>query len=84
MRINRKKVEAGLKVAAVTARTAGRKAASQLAIAGDEALRRLGEGAKKRQRARQNKSTLKKLGKVALVTGAVVAVRTVARRRTAS
>ena len=86
MTTGRKKVEAGLKkarVAAAVATVAGKKAARKLALAGDDALVRLGEAARRRQRARQGKAMLKSVGKAALVTGVVVATRAVMKKRQA-
>src|SRR5688500_14371497 len=79
MRIKRKKIEAGLKTAAAAA-VAGRKAASKLALVGDETLVKLGDAARRRRRARTTKAVLKGVGKAALVTGVVVAGRAALKR----
>jgi hypothetical protein len=59
--------------------------AQRLAIAADAALVEAGRSAERRQRARAVKTTLKKVGRMALVAGAAVATvaaaRAVARRR---
>src|SRR5687767_1702087 len=80
MRIKRKKIEAGLKTAAAAAAVAGRKAASKLALVGDETLVKLGDAARRRRRARTTKAVLKGVGKAALVTGVVVAGRAALKR----
>jgi predicted house-cleaning NTP pyrophosphatase (Maf/HAM1 superfamily) len=59
--------------AAALATEVGRKAAKRVAVAADTMMVKLGEAAKKRQRARTAKSALKTAGKVALVVGAGVA-----------
>jgi len=81
MRVNRKKVEAGIKMAAAAVTVAGKKAARKLALVGDETLVKAGDAARRRQRARATKSVLKGVGKVALITGAVVAGRAALKRR---
>lgn len=81
MRIKRKKIEAGLKTAAAAAAVAGRKAASKLALVGDETLVKLGDAARRRRRARTTKAVLKGVGKAALVTGVVVAGRAALKNR---
>ena len=81
MTVTRKKVEAGIKRAAAAATVAGKRAASKLALLGDETLVKAGEAARRRQRARTGKAILKNVGKVALVTGAVVAGRAALKRR---
>ena len=77
MKVSRKKVEAQVKRAV----KAGRSAAHRLMVAGDETLTKLGDAARRRTKARKSKSVLKQVGKAVLVTGAVVAAGTVARRR---
>ena len=78
------KAKAGATMAAALAGAAGKKVANRLVAAGDAALMKLSEGAVKRKRSR----TLKKVGKVALVTGAaaatVLAGRALMRRRSKS
>jgi len=81
MRVNRKKVEAGIKMAAAAVTVAGKKAAHKLALLGDDTLVKAGEAARRRKRARTTKAVLKGVGKVALVTGAVVAGRAALKRR---
>ncbi len=81
MPIKRKKVEAGIKMAAAAVTVAGKKAARKLALAGDDTLVKLGNAARRRQRARTTKSVLKSVGKLALVAGAVVAGRAALKRR---
>ena len=81
MRVNRKKVEAGIKMAAAAMTVAGKKAAHKLALLGDDTLVKAGEAARRRKRARTTKAVLKGVGKVALVTGAVVAGRAALKRR---
>jgi hypothetical protein len=63
------KAKAGAKVAAALAGVAGKKVTNRLVEAGDAALMKLSEGARKRKRTR----TLKRAGKVVLVTGAAAA-----------
>ena len=58
------------RTAAALASDAGKRAAKKVALAADTMLVKLGEAAKKRQRARKAKSALKTAGKVALVVGA--------------
>jgi hypothetical protein len=81
MAIRRKQVEAGIKTAVAAVKVAGKKAARQLALAGDETLVKMGDAAKRRRRARTTKSVLKTVGKAALVTGAVVAGRAAIKRK---
>jgi len=81
MPVTRKKVEAGIKVAAAAVTVAGKKAARKLALMGDDTLVKVGDAARRRQRARTTKSVLKGVGKVALVTGVVVAGRAAMKRR---
>lgn len=81
MATKRKKVEAGIKMAAAAVTLASKKAARKLALAGDDTLVKLGDAARRRRRARTSKSVLKTVGTVALVTGAVVAGRAVLKRR---
>ena len=81
MRIKRKNLEAGLKTAAAAVTVAGRKAASKLALVGDETLVKMGDAARRRRRARTTKAVLKGVGKAALVTGVVVAGRAAIRKR---
>lgn len=81
MRVSRKKVEAGIKMAAAAVTVAGKKAAHKLALLGDDTLVKAGDAARRRKRARTTKSVLKGVGKVALVTGAVVAGRAALRSR---
>jgi hypothetical protein len=63
------KAKAGVKMAAALAGAAGKKVKNRLVEAGDAALIKLSEGARKRKRTR----ALKTAGKVALVTGAAAA-----------
>jgi hypothetical protein len=63
------KADAGAKLAAALASDTGKKVTSRLVEAGDAALMKLSEGARKRKRAR----ALKTVGKAALVTGAAAA-----------
>jgi len=56
--------------AATLATDVGKKAVKRVALAADTMFVKLGEAAKKRQRARKAKSALKTAGKVALVVGA--------------
>ncbi|HEY9383827.1 MAG TPA: hypothetical protein VIP80_09925 [Gemmatimonadales bacterium] len=56
--------------AAALATDVGKKAAKRVALAADTMFVKLGEAAKKRQRARKTKSALKTAGKLALVVGA--------------
>jgi len=70
MRPVAKRVRQTGRTAATYAGTVGRKAAKQVALAADQMLMKLGEAAKKRQRARRSKAALKTAGKVALVVGA--------------
>ena len=58
------------RTAAALASAAGKRAAKKVALATDSMLVKLGEAAKKRQRARKGKSALKTAGKVALMVGA--------------
>jgi hypothetical protein len=81
MPTKRKKVEAGIKMAAAVVTLAGKKVARKLALAGDDTLVKLGNAARRRQRARTTESVLKSVAKVALVTGAVVAGRAALKRR---
>lgn len=78
------KAKAGAKMAAALAGTAGKKVANRLVEAGDAALMKLSDGARKRKRSR----ALKKVGKAALVTGAaaaaVLAGRAILKRRNGS
>ncbi len=75
------KVKTGAKMAATMASVAGKKVADRLVLAGDAALMKLSEGARKRKRVR----ALKKAGKAMLVAGAaaatVVAGRAIMKRR---
>lgn len=66
----RTRVKAGGKTAAALATAVGAKAAKQAALAADTMLMKLGEAAKRRQRARKAKAGLKTAGKLALVLGA--------------
>ena len=75
MKVTRKKVEAGIRMATAAVAVAGKKTARKLALAGDESLVKLGQAARRRQRARTAKAVLKGVGKAALVTGVVVAGR---------
>jgi hypothetical protein len=74
------KAKAGAKLAAAMAGVSGKKIASKLVEAGDAALMKLTEGARKRKRNRR----LKAVGKAVLVAGAaagaVVAGRAALRR----
>jgi predicted house-cleaning NTP pyrophosphatase (Maf/HAM1 superfamily) len=70
MRDVQTRVKRGGKAAAELATDVGKKAAKKVALAADTMLVRLGEAAKKRQRARKAKSALKTAGKAALVLGA--------------
>lgn len=63
----------GGKAAAAAAKTMGTKAAKTAAAATDSMLVRIGDAAKKRQRARKAKSALKTAGKAVLLLGAGVA-----------
>jgi hypothetical protein len=81
MTVTRKKVEAGIKMAAAAVTVAGKKTARKLALLGDESLVKLGQAARRRQRARTTKAVLKGVGKVALVTGVVVAGRAAMKKR---
>ena len=81
MRTKRKKVEAGLRMAAAAVKTAGTKAARKLALVGDDALVKLGDAARRRKRARTGRGVLKTVGAAALVTGAVVAGRAAMRKK---
>lgn len=81
MRVSRKKVEAGIKMAAAAVTVAGKKAAHKLALLGDDTLVKAGDAARRRKRARTTKAVLKGVGKVALVTGAVVAGRAALKSR---
>jgi thiamine pyrophosphate-dependent acetolactate synthase large subunit-like protein len=73
MRDVQTRVKRGGKAAAALATDVGKKAAKKVALAADTMFVKLGEAAKKRQRARKAKSALKTAGKVALVVGAGVA-----------
>ena len=64
------RARAGGRKAAALATDVGKKAAKRVALAADTMFVKLGEAAKKRQRARKAKSALKTAGKVALVVGA--------------
>ena len=68
-----KRVKRTGRSAAEVATEAGKKAAKRVALAADTMLVKLGDAAKKRQRARKAKSALKTAGKVALVLGATAA-----------
>ena len=68
-----KRVKKTGRTAAAMATDVGRKAAKRVALATDTMLVKLGEAAKKRQRARKAKSALKTAGKIALVLGATAA-----------
>jgi len=81
MTVTRKKVEAEIRKAAAALTVAGKKTARKLALMGDDSLVKLGQAARRRKRARTTKSVLKNVGKVALVTGAVVAGRAALKRR---
>ena len=81
MTVTRKEVEAGIKRAAAAMTVAGKKAARKLALLGDDTLVKAGDAARRRKRARAGKAVLKNVGKVALVTGAVVAGRALVKRR---
>lgn len=70
MRDVQTRVKRGGKAAAALATDVGKKAAKRVALAADTMFVKLGEAAKKRQRARKAKSALKTAGKVALVLGA--------------
>jgi hypothetical protein len=63
------KAKAGARMAAKLAGVAGKKVAKRLSVAGDAALMKLSEGARKRKRARK----LKAVGKAVLVAGAAAA-----------
>lgn len=63
------KAKAGAKVVTALAGIAGKKVAKRLVEAGDSALMKLSEGARKRKRNR----ALKAVGKAVLVTGAAAA-----------
>lgn len=73
----RTQAKAKAKVAAVIASVAGKKVrqivARRLVAAGDAALVKVGDAARKRQRGRTAKKVLKGVGKVLLVTGAAAA-----------
>lgn len=64
------RVRKGSRKAAAVASVAGKRAAGTMVRAADKMIVKLGEAAKKRQRARKAKSALKTAGKVALVLGA--------------
>ena len=64
------RMKKGGRRAAALATDVGKKAAKRVALAADTMFVKLGEAAKKRQRARKAKSALKTAGKVALVVGA--------------
>ena len=84
MRTGRKKVEDKIRMATAAVKVAGTKAARtarKLAIAGDDALVKLGDAARRRKRARAGKSVLKTVGAAALVTGVVVAGRAAMKRK---
>lgn len=91
MKTTRTKVRAGAKVAAAVASVAGKKIisriATRLAAARDAAMIDMGDAVSASARKRRRARTLKKVGKVALVTGAaaatVVAGRAVMKRRNA-
>jgi len=81
----KRRIVTGAKMAAAAASVAGRKAAKRVADVADGVLVKAGNAARHRQRVRATKATLKKVGKIALVTGAaaatVVGVRAAVRRR---
>jgi len=64
------RVKQGGRSAVALATEVGKKAAKRVGLAADTMFVKLGEAAKKRQRARKAKSTLKTAGKLALVVGA--------------
>ena len=68
-----KRVKRTGRTAATVATEAGKQAVKRVALAADTMLVKLGDAAKKRQRARKAKSALKTAGKVALVLGATAA-----------
>ena len=70
MRDVKTQVKKSGRTAAALATDVGKKAAKRVALAADTMFVKLGEAAKKRQRARKAKSALKTAGKVALVLGA--------------
>ena len=70
MRSVETQVRKGGRTAAALASDVGKKAAKKVVVAADSMIVKLGEAAKKRQRARKAKSALKTAGKVALVVGA--------------
>jgi hypothetical protein len=65
-----KRVRQGGRTAAALATAMGKKAVKKVTLATDTMLMKLGDAAKKRQRARKTKAALKTAGKVALVLGA--------------
>jgi hypothetical protein len=75
-----KRVKKGGRTAAAMASEVGKKAAKRVALAADTMLMKLGDAAKRRQRARRTRAALKTAGKVALVVGAG-AVTAIAGRR---
>jgi predicted house-cleaning NTP pyrophosphatase (Maf/HAM1 superfamily) len=70
MRSVENRVKKGGRTAAALASDVGKKAAEKVVLAADSMIVKLGEAAKKRQRARKTKSALKTAGKVALMVGA--------------
>ncbi len=80
MRSVDKRVKRTGRRAAALATEYGKKAAKRAAAAADSMIVKLGDAAKKRQRARKAKSALKTAGKVALVLGAGAATVFGARR----
>ena len=80
MRDVKTRVKEGGRAAATVASDLGKKAVKQVALAADDLMVKLGDAAKRRQRARKAKSALKTAGKVALVIGAGAATAIGARR----